>query len=59
MTLAEQISCALFATRDSTKQAYDEVTAMISTLPVEQRAGALVAIHVLLNTIAKEMNDDK
>jgi len=56
--LKKSIECPLFATRDTVKEAYDELLDNIELLPNSHKAEVLINIHVLLNSIAKEIIND-
>jgi hypothetical protein len=51
--LIEALTCKLFATRDSLKEAYDEAIAQANN-----DTGVIVAIHVLMNTIANKIDKE-
>lgn len=53
--LAKQIRCGLFADREDFTSAMSCAYNLIATLPENHRAAALTALHVVLNTIANEI----
>lgn len=54
--LAEQMRCSLFADRENFNYALSYAYGLIATLPEKHRAAAFTALHVVLNTIANEID---
>lgn len=51
--LIDALRCNLFATKDSLREAYDDAIAS-----AQGDTGAIVAIQVLMNTIAKKIEEE-
>lgn len=54
--LAKQLRCNLFADRENFNYALSCAYGLIATLPEKHRATAFTALHVVLNTIANEID---
>jgi hypothetical protein len=54
--LAKQLRCGLFADRENFDYALSCAYGLIATLPEKHRATAFTALHVVLNTIANEID---
>lgn len=55
VTYAESLQSSLFATRESTQDAYYELLQVIERLPIEHKAAVMSAGQILINTIAEEI----
>lgn len=53
--LAKSMRHGLFAERETVKEAWDYAFEVINSLPKSQKAAAMTAMMVLLNTISKEI----
>ena len=51
--LIDSLRCNLFATKDSLREAYDDAIAS-----AQGDTGTIVAIQVLMNTIAKKIEEE-
>ena len=54
--LAKQLRCGLFSDREDFNSALSTAYSLIATLPEKHRAAAFTALHVVLNTIANEID---
>ena len=54
--LAKQLRCNLFADRENFDYALRYAYGLIATLPKKDHAAAFTALHVVLNTIANEID---
>ena len=52
---ANSLQCSLFATRESTEEAYSDVFRAVEMLPKEHKATMTAAVQILINTIAEEV----
>ena len=52
---ATSLQCSLFATRESTEEAYSDVFRAVEMLPKEHKATMTAAVQILINTIAEEV----
>jgi hypothetical protein len=55
MGYANSLQCSLFATRESTEEAYSDVFRAVEMLPKEHKATMTAAVQILINTIAEEV----
>lgn len=55
--LATGLRSSLFASRDSIEDAFKYAYDMIETIPNEHKSAAYTALHVVVNTIALEIQD--
>lgn len=52
---ANSLQCSLFATRESTEEAYSDVFRAVEMLPKQHKADITTAVQILINTIAEEV----
>lgn len=52
---ANSLQSGLFATRESTEEAYSDVFRAIEMLPKEHKMHITTAVQILINTIAEEV----
>ena len=52
---ANSLQSSLFATRESTEEAYSDVFRAIEMLPKEHKMYMTTAVQILINTIAEEV----
>jgi hypothetical protein len=55
MGYANSLQCSLFATRESTEEAYSDMFRAVEILPREHKAHMTMVVQILINTIAEEV----
>jgi hypothetical protein len=55
MSYANSLQCSLFATRESTEEAYADMFRAVEMLPKEHKAHMTMVVQILINTIAEEV----
>ena len=55
MEMAKSMTVPLFATRETVKEAYDYAMEVAHACGVDNKMAVITAIHVLMNTIAQEI----
>lgn len=55
VSYAKSLQCSLFATRESTEEAYSDMFQAVEMLPRQHKAQMTAAVQILINTIAEEV----